>query len=87
MSFSDDLTETKTSRVLLPHLAGQPGLVKGPVGRNQRGVAQERHRQLGCYGELKTQSRRKEYWTRRGQGGVLSRTSGATPRAAALVAQ
>lgn len=57
-SWSADVRKTKTN--FLSHLAGEPGLVKGPVRRNERGVAQERHRQLGCYGDLKIQSRRKE---------------------------
>lgn len=57
-SWSADVRRTQTN--FLSHLAGEPGLVKGPVRRNERGVAQERHRQLGCYGDLKIQSRRKE---------------------------
>lgn len=48
--------------VFLSDLASEPGLIKGPVGRNEHGVAQERHRQLGCYGDLKTHSRGKEYY-------------------------
>lgn len=43
------------------HPAGQAGLVERLVCRNELGVTQQRHRQLGCYGVLKVNIRRKMF--------------------------
>lgn len=42
------------------HLAGEARLVESLVRRNELGVTQQRHGQLGCYGDLGKHSRRRE---------------------------